>query len=49
MPILTKMMTTREEDKKPRKVRMSLMGVSTDGDNNDNDREHVEKRRGRCA
>ena len=49
MPILTKMMTTREEDKKPRKVRMSLMGVSTDGDNNDNDREHVEKRRGRGA
>ena len=49
LPILTNMMTTREENKKPRKVRMSLMGVSTDGDNNDNDREHVEKRRGRGA
>ena len=47
--ILTKMVMTREEDKKPRKVRMSLMGVSTDGDNNDNDREHVEKKRGRGA
>ena len=49
LPIPTKMMTTWEDNKKPRKVRMSLMGVSMDGDNNDNDREHVEKGRGRGA
>jgi hypothetical protein len=49
--LLTKMRTTREEQKKPKrrpqKERMSWMGVGVNGDDADDDGEHGEKRRGR--